>query len=80
VDEIDGTCSTHGRGERNSYIILGRKPEGKRLLGRFRRRWVDNIRMDLRNIGWEGVDWMHLAQDRDQHRAVENTVMNLRVL
>jgi hypothetical protein len=56
------------------------KPEGKRPLGRSRRRWEDNIRMDLREIGWEGVDWKHLAQDRDQWRAVVNKIMNLRVL
>jgi hypothetical protein len=43
------------------------------------RRWEDNIRMDLREIGWEGMNWMHLAQDREQWRAVVNTVMNLRV-
>jgi hypothetical protein len=59
-------------------IFVG-KPEGKRPLGRNRRRWEDNIRMDLREIGWESVDWMHLAQDRDQWRAVVSTVMNLRV-
>jgi hypothetical protein len=55
------------------------KPEGKRPLGRPRRRWVDNIEMDLREIGWVGVDWIDLAQDRDQWRALVNTVMNLRV-
>jgi hypothetical protein len=55
------------------------KPEGKRLLGRPRRRWEDNIRMDLREIGWCGMYWIDLAQDRDQWRALVNTVMNLRV-
>jgi hypothetical protein len=50
----------------------------KRPLGRPRRRWEDNIIKDLREIGWEGVDWMHLAQDRDQWRAAVNTVMKLR--
>jgi hypothetical protein len=50
-----------------------------RELGRSRRRWEDTIRMDLREIRWEGVNWIHLAQDRDQWRAVVNTVMNLRV-
>jgi hypothetical protein len=54
------------------------KPEGKRPLGRPRRRWVENINMDLRNIGWGGMDWIDLAQDRDQWRTVVNTVMNLR--
>jgi hypothetical protein len=55
------------------------KPDGKRPLGRPRRRWEDNIKMDLKQTEWESVDWMHLAQDRDQWRAVVNTVMNLRV-
>jgi hypothetical protein len=52
------------------------KPEGKRALGTPRRRWVDNIKMDLREIGWDGMDWIELAQDRDQWRALVNTVMN----
>jgi hypothetical protein len=55
------------------------KLEEKRPLGRRRRRWVDSIKMDLREIGWEGMDWIDLAQDRDQWRALVNTVMNLRV-
>jgi hypothetical protein len=55
------------------------KPEGKRPLGRHRRTWEDNIRMDLRERGWGGMDWIDLAQDRDQWRALVNTVMNLRV-
>jgi hypothetical protein len=59
-------------------ILVG-KPEGKRPLGRPRRRWVDTIEMDLREIGWDGMDWIHLAQDRDQWRALVNTVMTLRV-
>jgi hypothetical protein len=70
--------STNGV-KRNAYWILVGKPEGKRPLGRPRRRWVDNIRIDLREIGWEGMDCIDLAQDRDQWRAVVNTVMNLRV-
>jgi hypothetical protein len=56
-----------------------RKPEGKRPHGRPRRRWEDNIIMDLREIWWKAVDWMQLAQDRYQWRALVNTVMNLRV-
>jgi hypothetical protein len=64
---------------RNACEILVRKPEGRRPLGRPRRRWVDNIKMDLREIGLDGVDWIDLAQDRDQWRALMNTVMNLRV-
>jgi hypothetical protein len=65
--------------KRNAYRILVGKPEGKRPLGRPRRRWVDNIKIDLREIGWDGVDWIHLVQDRDQWKALVNTVMNLRV-
>jgi hypothetical protein len=60
---------------RNVYNILVGKPEEKRLLGRLWRRWED-IRKDLTEVGCEGVDWTHLAQDRDQWRAVVNTVMN----
>jgi hypothetical protein len=55
------------------------KPEGKRLLGRPRRRWMDNIKMDLREIEWDGVDWIDMAQDRGEWRALVNTVLNLRV-
>jgi hypothetical protein len=60
-------------------LLLVGKPEGKRPLGRPRHRWMDNIKMDLREIGWDGKDWIDLAQDRDQWRALVNTVMNLRV-
>jgi hypothetical protein len=68
------------RGEkRNAYIILVGKSEGKRPLGRPRRRWVDNIKMDLRDIGWDGMDWIDLAQNRDHWRVLVNTVTNLRV-
>jgi hypothetical protein len=55
------------------------KPEGKRPLGKTRRMWVENIKMDLRNMGWGGMDWVDLAQERGHWRAVVNTVMNLRV-
>jgi hypothetical protein len=54
-------------------------PEGRRQLGRTRHRWEDNIKMDFREIGWGGMDWIHVAQDRDQWRAVMNTVMNFQV-
>jgi hypothetical protein len=64
---------------RNAYRILVGKPEGKRPLGRPRRRWVDNNKMDLREIAWGDTNWFDLAQDRDQWRALVNTVMNLRV-
>jgi hypothetical protein len=66
--------------ERNVYKVLMGKPEGRRPLGRPRRRWEDGIRMDLREIGWGSVDWIQLAQDRDRWRTVVNTAMNLRVL
>jgi hypothetical protein len=65
--------------KRNAYRILVGKPEGMRQLGRRRRRWVDNIKMDLREIGWDGVDWIDMAQDRDQWRDLMDTVLNLRV-
>jgi hypothetical protein len=59
-------------------MLIG-KPEGKRLLGRRRYRWEDIIRMDIREIGWKDIDWMQLAQNRDQWRALVNTVMKLRI-
>jgi hypothetical protein len=64
---------------RNAYRILVGKPEGKRPLGRPRRIWVDNIKLHLREIGWDGMDWIDLAQDRGQWRALVNTVINLKV-
>jgi hypothetical protein len=64
----------------NAYRILVGNPEGKRTLGRPRRRWVDNMIINLREIGWDGGDWIDLAQDRDQWRALVREVMNLRVL
>jgi hypothetical protein len=71
-------CSTNVE-KRNTYRILVGKPEGKRPLGRPRHRWLNNIKMDLREIGWGGMDWIDLAQDRDQWRALVNTVTNLQV-
>jgi hypothetical protein len=65
--------------KRNAYRLLVGKPKGKTSLGRPRRRWVDNIKMELLEIGWGGVDWIGLAQDRDKWRALVNAVMNLRV-
>jgi hypothetical protein len=65
--------------DRNTYRLLVRQPEEKRPLQRPRQRWVDNNKMDLGEIGWGGVDWIGLAQDRDKWRALVNSVMNLRV-
>jgi hypothetical protein len=65
--------------KRNACRIFVGKPEGKRPLERPRCRWVNNIKMNLREIRWNGMDWIDLAQDRDQWRALVNTVMNLRV-
>jgi hypothetical protein len=67
------------RKKTNTYRLLLGKPEGKRPLGRPRCRWVYNIKMDFGKIGWGGVDWIGLAQDRDKWRAHVNAVMNLRV-
>jgi hypothetical protein len=71
-------CSTNEE-KGNAYRILVGNKEGKRPLGRPRRRWVVNIKMDVREIGWDDMDWIDLAQDRDQWRTLVNTVMNLRV-
>jgi hypothetical protein len=64
--------------KRTVYRLLVGKPEGKRPLGRPRRRWVGNIRMDLREVGWSDVDWIGLAEDRNRWRALVNSVLNLR--
>jgi hypothetical protein len=66
--------------ERNVYRVLMGKPEGKRPLGRPRHRWEDGIRMYLKEIGWVNVDWIQLAQDRDQWWALVNAVKNVQVL
>jgi hypothetical protein len=63
---------------KSTYRILKVKSEGKRPLGKPRSRWDDNIKMDLREIGWE-VDWIHLAEDKDQWWTLVNTIMNFRV-
>jgi hypothetical protein len=71
-------CRTTGERGNACRILVG-KPDGKRPLGGPKRRWVDHIKMDLTEIGWDGMDWIDLAQDRDQWRAPMNTVMKLRV-
>jgi len=63
---MDWACSTHGREEKRIEFFFVGEPQGKRPLRKPRRRWDDNIGMDLRGMGWEGLDWMHLAEDRDQ--------------
>jgi hypothetical protein len=72
-------CSTNGE-TKNAYMIFVIKREGTRPLGKSRSSCVDKIKMDLREIEWDGMDWIDLAHDRDQWRALVNTVMNLRVL
>jgi hypothetical protein len=76
-NEMGGACSTMGE-KSGAYRILVGRPEGRRSLGRPRRGWEDNIKMDLQDVGW-GMDWIELAQDRDRWRALVNAVMNLRV-
>jgi hypothetical protein len=71
-------CSTNGE-KRNAYRLLVGKPKEKRPLGRPRHRWVDNIRMDLGEVGFGDVDWIGLAQDADKWRVLVNVVKNLRV-
>jgi hypothetical protein len=77
-DEIGGAYSTNGE-KSNAYRWLVGKPEGRSPLGRPRRRWLDNIRMDLVDVGWGDVDWIGLDQDRDRWRGLVNSVSNLRV-
>jgi hypothetical protein len=78
VSESCRTCSTNGE-KRNACRIFVGKPEGRRPVGRTRRKWVDNINIDLGEIGWSGIDWILLTQDGDQWKALVNMVMNLRV-
>jgi hypothetical protein len=65
--------------KRDVYRLLLGKPEGKRPLGRPRREWVDNLRMNLGEVGWGDMDWLGLAQDRNRWRALVNSVLNLRI-
>jgi hypothetical protein len=75
---MGGACSTYGE-NRGAYRVLVRKPEGKRPLGRPRRRWKDNMNVDLQEVGCEDMDWIELAQDMDRWRALVNAEINLRV-
>ena len=76
--EMGGACSAYGVRRGVCRVLVG-KPEGKRPLGRPRRRWEDNIKIDLQEVYCEGMDWIELAQDRDRWQALVNAVMNLRV-
>ena len=76
---MGGTCSAYG-GEEGLYRLLVGKPEEKRPLGRPRRRWEDNVKTDIQEVGCGGIDWIDLAQDRDRWRVLVNAVMNLRIL
>ena len=67
------------RGRRSEYRVLVGKPEGKKPLGRPRRRWEDNVKMDLQEVGCEGVDWIELVKNRDRCRTFVNAVMTIRV-
>jgi hypothetical protein len=75
---MGGACSTNGE-RRNEYRLLVGKPEGRTPLGRPRRRWLNNIRMDLVEVGWGDVDWIGLAQDRNRWRGLVKSVLNFRV-
>jgi len=75
---MGGACGAYGGRERVYRVLVG-KPGGKRTLGRPRRRWEDNIKMELQEVEGGCEDWMELAQDRDRWRALVSTVMNLRV-
>jgi hypothetical protein len=76
-NEMGGPCSMYDE-RRGAYRVLVVKPGGKRPLGRLRHRW-ENIKLDLQEVGWEGVDWIDLTQDSDMWQALVNEVMNFRV-
>jgi hypothetical protein len=76
---MGGICGTNG-GEENAYRILVGQPEGKKPLGRPRRRWVDNIKMELREIGWDSMDWINLAKDREHDNEPSGSIKCWEVL
>ena len=76
---MGGRCSAYGGERKGVYSVLVGKPEGSRPLERPRRRWEDNVKMDLQEVGCGSIDWIDLAQDRDRWRALVNGVMNIRV-
>jgi len=78
-NELGGACNANERETRGVYRFMVGKPEGKRPLGRPRRMWEDNIKMDLQEVGCEIMDWIGMIQDRDRWRTVVNAVINLRV-
>jgi hypothetical protein len=73
-----GHVARMGEG-RSAYRVLMGRPEGRRPLGRPRRRWEDNIKMDLQEVGWDGMAWIDMTQDKERWRALVSAVMNLRV-
>jgi hypothetical protein len=75
---MDRACSAKGE-KRSAYRILVGKPERRKQLGRSRRKWEDNVKMDFREIEWGGMDWIDLARDRNQWKALVDIVINLRV-
>jgi hypothetical protein len=74
--EMCGECGTYGEKEISHGVLVGR-PERKRPLGRHMLNWDDNIKMDLKEVGWGDMDWIDVAQDRDRRRALVNAVMNI---
>jgi hypothetical protein len=75
---MGGACGMYGGDEKCIQVLVG-KPDRKRQFGRLRRRWKDNIKMDLQEVGWGAWCWIDVAQDRDRWRGLVNAVMNLRV-
>jgi hypothetical protein len=72
-------CSVNGGRKRSAYRILAGNPKGNRPLGRPRRKWVGNVEMDLRETVWDGMDWIYLAENRDQWHSLVSMAMNLQV-